>query len=54
MIRFVLIALAVIAVWFLLLKLFGEMRKSNIDWTGVAVVVGFVVLAFYLRSATGL
>ena len=54
MIRFVVIALIVLAAWVLLLKLLREVKNANIDWTGVATIVGFITLAFYLRHVTGM
>jgi hypothetical protein len=54
MIRFVVIALIVVAVWFLLLKLSRALKNANIDWTGVATIAGFIALAFYLRHVTGM
>ena len=54
MIRFAVIALLVVAAWILLLKLFREVKNANIDWTGVATIVGFITLAFYLRHVTGM
>ena len=54
MIRFVVIALAVVAIWLLLLKLRKKMRGAAVDWTGLAVIAGFIALAFYLRHVTGI
>lgn len=54
MIRLVVIALVVVAVWALLLKLIRATRNANIDWTGVATFVAFVVMAFWLRHVTGM
>ena len=54
MIRFVVIALIVLAAWVLLRKLFQEAKNANIDWTGIATIVGFITLAFYLRHVTGM
>lgn len=54
MIRFVILALVVIAAWYLLFKLFHAIKERRIDWTGIAAIVGFVVLAFYLRHVTGM
>ena len=54
MIRFVVIALIVLAAWALLLKLLRAAKHANIDWTGVATIVGFITLAFYLRHITGM
>lgn len=54
MIRFVILAAVVIVGWFLLLRLFRQVKEARIDWTGVAAIIGFITLAFYLRHATGL
>ncbi|MET2826988.1 hypothetical protein [Mesorhizobium shangrilense] len=54
MIRFVVIAIVVVAVWALLLKLIKDLKSANIDWTGVATIVGFIALAFWLRHVTGM
>lgn len=54
MVRLVLfIALAVaaaVALW----KLYRMIRARRIDWTGVAFIIGFVVLALWLRHETGI
>ncbi|PBC01934.1 hypothetical protein [Mesorhizobium sp. WSM3860] len=54
MIRFVIILPIILVTWILLMKAISDLRKSNIDWTGVATFVGFVVLAFWLRHVTGM
>ena len=54
MLRLVVIALIVIVAWVLLLKLFRELKSAKVDWTGWAVVAGFIALAFYLRHVTGI
>jgi hypothetical protein len=54
MIRFVIIALIVLAAWVLALNTIRLLRGRKIDWTGIAFMIGFVVLAFYLRHATGM
>jgi hypothetical protein len=53
MLRLVVIALIVIVAWVLLLKLFRELKSAKVDWTGWAVIAGFIALAFYLRHVTG-
>ena len=54
MVRLVLfIALAVaaaVALW----KLYDMIRTRRIDWTGIAFIAGFVVLAIWLRHETGM
>ncbi|GAA4113239.1 hypothetical protein ACFFTN_27865 [Aminobacter aganoensis] len=54
MIRFVIIAAAVAIAWLLLLMLFRQARAAQFDWTGIAAIVGFIALAFYLRHVTGM
>ena len=54
MIRFVVIAIVVVAVWALLVKLIKALKSANIDWTGVTTIVGFIALAFWLRHVTGM
>jgi hypothetical protein len=46
--------LIVLAVWALVLNTIRVMRGLKIDWTGVAFMVGFVALAFYLRHVSGM
>lgn len=54
MIRFVVIALIVLAVWLVLLNVLRLLRRKSIDWTGIATMIGFVALAFYLHHVTGI
>ncbi|AMS42397.1 hypothetical protein N7E70_016870 [Aminobacter sp. NyZ550] len=54
MIRFVIIAVVVIVAWLLLLKLFRQMKEARVDWTGIATIIGFIVLAIYLHYVTGI
>ncbi len=54
MLRFVVIAIGLVILCLVLMKLAAEIKKANIDWSGVAFACGFVVLAFYLRHATGM
>ena len=54
MIRFVVIALIILAVWVIGLQIVRFAKKRRIDWTGLAFAIGFIVLAFYLRNVTGL
>lgn len=53
MIRFVIIAAVVLLVWLAIVQVVRMVRAKRIDWTGVAFAIAFVVLAFYLRDATG-
>lgn len=54
MLRFVIIGLAVVLVWMTIMMVVDAARKRQIDWTGIAFMIGFVTLAFYLRSITGM
>jgi hypothetical protein len=54
MIRFVVIALVVVVAWILLVKLIRDLKSADIDWTGVTTIIGFIVLAFWLRHITGM
>lgn len=54
MIRIVILLIIAIAAWLLLLKLFRAVKGARIDWTGIATIIGFIVLAFYLRHVTGI
>lgn len=52
MLRLVLIVLAVVTVAWLVVRLVRDAGEANLDWRGVALAAGFVMLAFYLRHAT--
>lgn len=54
MIRLLVIAVVVVVVWLLVLQAVRIARGSGVDWKGLAFAAGFVVLAFYLRHATGM
>jgi hypothetical protein len=54
MIRFVIILPIIVLTWLLLLKLISDLKKANIDWTGVTTIIGFIALAFWLRHITGM
>lgn len=54
MIRFVVIAILVVVVWLLIWQAIRVARGNSVDWKGLAFAAGFVVLAFYLRHATGM
>ena len=54
MIRFVIILPIIVVTWLLLLKLISDLKKANIDWTGVTTIIGFIALAFWLRHITGM
>lgn len=53
-IRIVIVGLIVLAVWMLAMRLVRFLRGANVDWTGVSVAIGFIVLAFWLRHITGM
>ncbi|MEZ2332256.1 hypothetical protein AB6802_21255 [Mesorhizobium sp. RCC_202] len=54
MIRFVIILPLIVVTWLLLIRIIRDVKKANIDWTGVATIVGFIALAFWLRHVTGM
>ena len=54
MIRLVIILPVVVLAWILLVKLIRDVKNTNIDWTGVTTIVGFIALAFWLRHITGM
>ena len=54
MIRFVIILPLVVIAWFLAVKLIRDVKSANIDWTGIATIVGFIAMAFWLRHVTGM
>lgn len=54
MIRLVIILPLIVVTWLLLVKVVSDLKKANIDWTGVTTFVGFIVLAFWLRHVTGM
>ncbi|MER9445045.1 hypothetical protein NKI79_27450 [Mesorhizobium sp. M0340] len=54
MIRFVIILPLVVVAWVLLVKLVKDLKRANIDWTGVITIIGFIALAFWLRHITGM
>ena len=39
MIRFVIILPIIVVTWLLLLKLVSDLKKANIDWTGVTTII---------------
>jgi hypothetical protein len=54
MIRFVIILPLIVVIWLLLIRIIRDVKKANIDWTGVATIIGFIALAFWLRHVTGM
>ena len=54
MVRVLIIAVLVVVAWLLLVRLYRDLAAARVDWNGVAFIVGFVSLAFYLRHVTGL
>jgi hypothetical protein len=52
MIRILLGLIGILAAAWLFVRVWREMAGSNVDWTGVAFVAGFVALAFYLSHTT--
>jgi predicted permease len=54
MIRLIVIAVLVVAVWYAALQAYRFLRDRPIDWTGLAFAAAFIILAFYLRSISGI
>ena len=54
MIRLVIILPIVVIAWMLLVKLISDVKRANVDWTGVTTIIGFIALAFWLRHVTGM
>lgn len=54
MIRLLAVLVVAVLVWFVAMKLIDVTRRANIDWTGVAAFVAFIVMAFWLRHVTGM
>jgi hypothetical protein len=54
MIRLVIILPILVVAWMVLAKLINDVKKANVDWTGVTTIVGFIALAFWLRHITGM
>ena len=54
MIRFVIILPIILVVWMLLVKIISDVKKANVDWTGVTTIIGLIALAFWLRHVTGM
>ncbi|TPK05513.1 hypothetical protein FJ872_26030 [Mesorhizobium sp. B2-5-9] len=54
MIRLIIILPIVVVAWMLLVKLISDVKKANVDWTGVTTFIGFIALAFWLRHITGM
>ena len=54
MIRFLIILPLIVVAWLFLVKLISDLKKANIDWTGVTTIIGFIALAFWLRHVTGM
>lgn len=52
MMRVVLFVLALAAIVYLTLAIIREMRAASFDWRGIAVAIGLVMFAFYLRHVT--
>lgn len=47
------VALAALVAW-VVVQVVRALRGARIDWTGVTFMIGFVVLAFWLRHVTGM
>lgn len=53
MIRIVVFAVLVVLLWLSLTAVIRTLRRNTVDWSGVAFVIGFVMLAFWLHHVTG-
>lgn len=47
------VAFAALIAW-VVVQIVRALRGAKIDWTGVTFMIGFVVLAFWLRHVTGM
>lgn len=54
MIRLVIILPLVVIAWLLAVKLIKDVKSANVDWTGIAAILGFIAMAFWLRHVTGM
>lgn len=54
MIRLLLLFLLMALCAYVLLQVVRSAEAARIDWTGLTFIAGFVVLAFWLRHATGM
>lgn len=54
MLRIVLVALAIAATVYLVVRIAREASKTDVDWRGIAFAGGFMVLAIYLGHVTGI
>lgn len=54
MIRLVILGLLFVVAWIAVTRTIQFARTRQVDWTGVAFMVGFVIIAFYLRHTTGI
>ena len=54
MMRFVVLALFVVALWLLLLVLYRGATRAAVDWRGTASSAGWVARAAYRPHATGM
>lgn len=52
MLRVVLLVIALAAIVYLTFAIIREMRAASFDWRGIAVAVGLVAVALYLRHLT--
>jgi hypothetical protein len=53
-IRIVVLVAAIFAIWLGLRQVAEMLKRRHVDWKGIAFAAGFVVLAFWLRGATGI
>lgn len=52
MLRVMVLLIALLAGTYLLVRLYKELSQQAIDWRGVGLALGFVMLAIYLRTMT--
>ena len=54
MIRLLILAVLALLAAYVAVQIVRQARSARLDWTGIAFAGGFVVMAFYLRHATGM
>jgi len=54
MLRLVVIAALVVLAGLALVRIIRAIRAAKLDWSGIAFMIGFIALAFYLRHLTGM
>jgi tRNA(Met) C34 N-acetyltransferase TmcA len=54
MIRFVFLFLLLVLCAWVVMQVVHAAKGGRVDWTRISFMAGFIVLAFWLRHATGL